>query len=257
MLRRVLAAVAAVILALVGAYLVISYATSADERAQEGLETRDALVVTQRVPAGTPAAEMSEQVELRSLPQAAVPEGVVDDLGDLGDLVASAELVPGEALVEARFSTAEQQRAQGAVPLPEGTEDMHQVTVLLDKARALGGNVTRGDTVGVFMSFEVEETGEDTEGRRTQVTHLNLHKVPVVRVEGAVVTPDQAASPGEDQTAEDRIFVTLALEARDAERLVYGMEWGQVWLSLEPEGADEDTEIVIIRFPTEGQEIFQ
>lgn len=259
MLRRVLAAVAAVILALVGAYLVISYATSADERAQEGLETRDALVVTQRVPAGTPAAEMSEQVELRSLPQAAVPEGAVNDLGDLGDLVASAELVPGEALVEARFSTAEQQRAQGAVPLPEGTEDMHQVTVLLDKARALGGNVTRGDTVGVFLSLEAAEVGEDTGERVDQVTHLTLHKVPVVRVEGAVVTPEQAASPdeGDGQRAEDSIFVTLALEARDAERLVFGMEWGSVWLSLEPEGADEDTEPVMVRYPPSVQELFQ
>lgn len=257
MLRRVLAALAAVILALVGAYLVINYATAADQRAQEGLETHDALVVTDRVPAGTPAAEMSDHVELRSLPLAALPEGAVDDLGDLGDLVTNAELVPGEALVQARFTTAEQQRAEGAVPLPEGTEDLHQVTLLLDKARALGGNVTRGDTVGVFLSFEVEETGEDTEGRRTQVSHLTLHKVPVVRVEGAVVTPEQAASPDEGQTAEESIFVTLALEARDAERLVYGMEWGQVWLSLEPDGAEEDTEVVIIQFPTSGQEVFQ
>lgn len=35
------------------------------------------------------------------------------------------------------------------------------------------------------------------------------------------------------------------------------MEWGQVWLSLEPDGAEEDTEVVIIQFPTSGQEVFQ
>lgn len=258
MLRRVLAAVVAIVLAIVGAVLVIAYANSADERAQAGLETVEVLVATERIPLATPASEMTGQVETRALPRAAVPEGAVADLEELGDLVSTAEILPGETLVRGRFTTAEQQRTEGGAPLPEGSEDLHQVTVLLDKARALGGNITRGDTVGVFLSFEVEETGEGTEGRRTNTTHLTLHKVPVVRVEGAAVQADTSSEDeGSGPVAAESIFVTLALEPRDAERLVFGMEWGQVWLSFEPDAADEDGEIVIMQFPDSGRDVYQ
>lgn len=259
MLRRVLAASMAIVLAAVGAYLVIVYAGSADERAQAGLDTVEVLVVTDPIPVGTPASELADHVEVRSLPRNAIPDGAVDDLSALDNLVTDADLVPGEALVQARFATAEQQRAAGSVPLPEGTEDFHQVTLLLDKARALGGNITRGDTVGVFLSFEMEESGEDTEGRRTNTTHLTLHKVPVVRVEGAAVQGQTSADEGDDQeqVAEESVFVTLALEPRDAERLVFGMEWGQVWLSYEPDTAEEDGDIVIMQFPDSGRDVYQ
>jgi len=257
-LRRVLAAVIAIVLAVVGGYLVISYASAADERAQEGLQTVDVLVATERIPMGTPASEIGERAQSRSLPRVAVPEGAVADMEEVGDLVTSAEVIPGEVLLNARFTTPEQQRAEGSVPLPEGTENMHQVTLLLEKARALGGNITRGDTVGVFLSFEMEESGKETEGRRTNTTHLTLHNVPVVRVEGAAVQASTSPEDdGEEQVAAESVFVTLALEPQDAERLVFGMEWGQVWLSSQPETAEGDGEIVVMQFPASGRDVYQ
>lgn len=256
MLRRVLAAVVAIVLAVLGAVLVMSYASSADERAQAGLETVDVLVAAEAIPVATPAEEMASLVETRSLPRTAVPEGAVADLAEVEDQVAGADILPGETLVRGRFTSAEQQRTEGGTPLPEGSEDLHQVTVQLDKARALGGNITRGDTVGVFLSFEVEETGEDSAGRSTNTTHLTLHKVPVVRVEGASLSGEQVEG-GLTEEAPDAVFVTLALEPEDAESLVFGMEWGHVWLSQEPESADGEGEIVIMQFPESGRDVYQ
>jgi pilus assembly protein CpaB len=40
-------------------------------------------------------------------------------------------------------------------------------------------------------------------------------------------------------------MVTLAVSSRDAEPIVWGMEHGTVWLSLEPDGADTGGTTVI------------
>ncbi|TQM96424.1 hypothetical protein FB476_1292 [Ornithinimicrobium humiphilum] len=52
------------------------------------------------------------------------------------------------------------------------------------------------------------------------------------------------------------MLVTLALAAADAEKLVYAMEFGTVWLSLEPESASEDdTKVVVTLMPRRASEL--
>lgn len=52
--------------------------------------------------------------------------------------------------------------------------------------------------------------------------------------------------------------MTLALSAPDAEKLVFGMEWGTVWLSYEPEDANEDgTDIVVLTPQTDVRDVFE
>lgn len=280
MIRRVVAALAAVILAAVGVVLVVSYANRADERALEGMETTEVLVALEHISAGTEAVALEDRVELRPVPQAFVVDGAVTDLQDLEGQVTTAELAEGEQLHRARFATPEELRARGDVELPDEAADLHQVTVALDRARALGGNVTAGDTVGVFMSFDIsgtegyvllpdgtivrEEADEDAEGTaapeggaQVTTTHLTLHKVLVARVEGGYVAA-QGDTEDEGQGAQDSVDVTLALEAPEAEQLVYAMEFGSVWLSFEPETADEDgTGVVVVTIPNEARNVYQ
>lgn len=263
MLRRVLAAVAALVLAIVGALLVVGYAQRADQRATAAQETVEVLVASEALAGGTKAAELEDLVEVKLVPQGVVVQGAIDSLSDVKGHVLTDDLAPGEQLHTARFASQEELRAQGETPLPEGVKDLHQVTIPLDKARALGGSIAAGDTVGVFMSFDAKETGgEEGSGQQVSMTHLTLHKVPVVRVEGAYVAPPSRAQDDEEdaaeQTAEDTIFVTLAMPAPDAERLVFGMEWGEIWLSYEPENADENgTQEVVVTLPDEARDIFQ
>jgi pilus assembly protein CpaB len=280
LLKRIIAAVAAIVLAVVAAVLVMGYASRADERALADMETVEVLVTKEQIPKGTPAEQLGDLVEFRNVPVQFLVDGAADDLNDLKGL-AHSELAGGEQITTADFITEEALRAEGDFDLPEDAKDLHQVTVPLDNPRALGGNIAPGDTVGVFISIEAsnadpedvvernaEQGSSETDGTGSEedaadsvsMTHLALHKVLVVRVEGGYVAPPAAGegSAEEVKGPEDVIHVTLALDAHDAETLVFGMEWGTVWLSLEPEDASEEgTEVVVVTIPNQWRDVYE
>ena len=288
-MRRVIAAVLAIVLAALGIVLVLRYAQNADQRALEGMETRRVFVATEPIPEGTPAAELAGLTEARQVPEAYLIGGVVTDLDDLEGEVALADVPEGEQLSTARFATPDEIRGRDDFQLPEEAQDLHQVTVPLGTARSLGGDIAAGDRVGVFMSFEAEfqqglyvdangevrwledlpeeagsDTSEDggTDSLRLDLTQLAIEKVLVTRVQGGYVPAPPAAPAGgegddeaaaveeEDAGPEDELLVTLALSGSDAERLVYAMEFGTVWLSYEPQTAQEDgPDVKVVQLP--------
>jgi pilus assembly protein CpaB len=235
MRRRLLAAIAALVLALVGTVVLVAYVRGAETRALAGVHTVDVLVVQQPVPAGTAASELSGLVGVEQVPAKAAVEGRVTDLDDLSDQVATVDLQPGEQLRAARFAGPDELAAPGTVAVPAGTQE---VSVLLEPQRAVGGRLVAGDTVGVYLSL-----GDPAS------THVVLHRVLVTQVQGAPVPVEssgdvETASAGSAAPAAS-LMVTLAVTAEQAEGVVFGAEHGSLWLSLEPDGADVDgTEIV-------------
>jgi pilus assembly protein CpaB len=229
MKRRVLSGVAAVVLAAVGAVLLLSYVGAADQRAMAGLQTVNVLVVTKQIAKGTSADELQALVTSKQLPAVAVPSGAVSELSQLVGQVATSELEPGEQLLASRFADASTLPNAGQVAVPRG---LQEVSVSLDAQRVVGGHLIPGATVGVFLSLPKD-------GNRPAQTHLLLHRVLVSRVEGGIVlqpTDGQEASP---TASTNGVMVTLAVTSAHAEEVVFGAEHGTLWLSLEPAGADE------------------
>lgn len=225
MSRRTIAAIAAIVLAILGAVILIGYVSGAERRAMAGMEPAEVLVVTQPVSQGTPAEQLEQSVEVTTLPATAVADGAVQNLKEVEGLVTTADLLPGEQLLEARFAEPGS-LGSGDVDVPE---DKHQVSVLLEPQRIVGGRVGPGSTVAVYASF----TDPDQ-------TNLILHKVLVSQVQGAPAP----AEPVEGEVAaeplpENSLIVTLVVEAGQAERVVFAAEHGTLWLSLEPEDAPE------------------
>ena len=60
--RRIGGLIAAIVLALVGAILVIAYAKGADSRAQAGQKVVKVYVVRSEIPAGTPTGDLGDRV---------------------------------------------------------------------------------------------------------------------------------------------------------------------------------------------------
>lgn len=228
--RRVIAAVVAGLLALVGAGVLVLWVNQADARAMARLDTVDVLVATQAIPEGTESAALKSLVELTTLPAAAVAPGALASLDGIEGLAATADILPGEQLLADRFANPATLTPTDAVEVPTG---LQEVSVLLDAPRVVGGRIQAGDHVGVFISL--------TDPSQTS---LRLQKVLVTRVQGGAVV-DDAADDGVTPIPEGNVLVTVALGTHDAERLVFAAEHGTVWLSLQNDATATDGAAVV------------
>ena len=255
MARKVIAGVAALVLAVVGTVVLVTYVQSAEERALEGQEVVEVLVVDEAVAEGTPSEQLAELVRSDEIPRAVVAEGAVGSLDDLTGQVAAADLVPGEQVVQSRFGDPDDVAEQSDVDIPEG---MQVVSVELAPERVVGGQLRPGDTAGVLASFtgvdvpDPDDPDEVTEQEST--TGFIGHKVLVVNVqgeptpaqqapeEGEAANPNSDGDGGQDRPAQppSNLMVSFAVDAADAEKFVFAAEYGQLWLTLEPDDADED-----------------
>jgi pilus assembly protein CpaB len=233
---RIIAGAVMAVLALAGLAIISTYVGTADARALDDQEPREVYLVTAPIPQGTPVQELDEFITLHTVPAAVVPEGALGTLEDQDGKVAGVDLQPGEQLLASRLVDPEALEEPGTVPVPKG---LQEVTIQLDAPRVVGGRLSAGDTVGVFVSFEGEE-------QREAKTAQDLHKILVTSVQGAPTAPATTdgteESSGSDAPAvpEGSLLVTLAVNADTAEKIVYASEFGRIWLSLESEDAEEN-----------------
>ncbi|TJY71518.1 pilus assembly protein CpaB [Arthrobacter sp. CAU 1506] len=237
MKARLLGGIAALLLAVIGTVLLVTYVQNADHRAAQGLEPTNVLVVQEKVPAGTPVESLASVVELEAIPSSAVPASAVASLTDLKGKITSVELQPGEQLLATRLVEPDE-LIRGTVPVPDG---LQEVTVQLEPQRVIGGKVKAGDTVGLFISYESE--GENGPAQ----TKLVAHKMLVTGLQRA---PESDGTTGQDDATtvpQDSLLVTLAGNDRDAAKIVHGSEFGKVWLSKEPAEAKESDPLVFTK----------
>jgi pilus assembly protein CpaB len=227
--RRLLAAFAALVLLVTGTLVLLAYVRGADARALAGSRTVEVLVVEQLVPEGTSGDDLAGSVRTVTMPAMAAVDGRVTDLSTLAGLVATVDLQPGEQLLAGRFQRPDDLQAPGTVAVPAGLQEL---SVLLEPQRVAGGRIAAGDTVGVYLS-QVLPDG-------TPQTSAVLHSVLVSQVQGAPTAAD--AQDGTEEAAaatpSSSLLLTLALTSKDAETVVFGMEHGTLWLSLETDGDD-------------------
>jgi pilus assembly protein CpaB len=228
MQRRILAAVAAVVLAGVGAALLYNWVSASEQRAMASMESTTVLVVTKTVPAGTLGAAVAPFVEARQLPALAVVPGAFTDLKQLTDLVGTqattSQLDAGEQLLASRFA-APNTTTTGDVSVPTG---MQQISLSMDATRAVGGTIAAGSKVAIFF------TGTFAKG---DVSALTLRDVLVVRVQGATSSDESSSGTG-------NLVYTLALSPTDATRIVYAVEHGKLYMALEPKSGGSETVVV-------------
>jgi len=230
MKTRLIGAIVAIVLALCGTVVLTGYVKGADARAAEGARLLPVYMVSAEIPAGTPGEQVAKFLTTKKIQAAAVVPGRITKLAALSGKVADVDLKPGEQLISSRWVDPAVRAAAGEVPLPKG---MQAVTVALRVEQVVGGAVRPGDSVGVVISTDKKPGLPDN-----PYTIQSLHKVLVTAVqEGETTAPAQAADAPTQPV--DTIMVTLALTTPDVEKLVWGQEWGSVWLTLEPKDADE------------------
>ncbi|MFM7270751.1 MAG: Flp pilus assembly protein CpaB [Actinomycetes bacterium] len=241
--RRIGGLIAAIILALLGAILVIAYAKGADSRAQAGQKVVEVYVVQDEIPAGTPTGDLGDRVAKEEIPRKVVASGAITSLKQIKGLVAGAVLVKGEQVVRARFTTPSAYQSTGnSVAVPT---DLLTTTLSLAPERAVGGLLTPGSTVAVTASF-------DGEGNVPTQTGLLLQKVLVTNVQVAdpstADATDETNDPNRPGTSpQGALLVTLALPPDQVPRLLYAAEHGTIWLSTDPRTAPDGSGAPVVR----------
>ena len=248
MKTRLLGGIAALLVAIIGTVLLITYVQSADQRAMAGTETSEVLVVQKAIPAGTPASEIGGSVALKPIQKSSLTEGTVTELSELGSKVTAVSLVPGEQLLASRMVDPASFLGPSRVAVPDG---MQEVTLKLPIERVVGGKVTAGDTVGIFVSLtETSKNGAGETATQSSGTQLTFHKVLVTAAQfsnGSAAQPDAAQegksdgalSSGNSNQSDGTYLITVARNSVEAERLVYAVEFGRIYLSKEPAEATE------------------
>ncbi|WP_223883725.1 Flp pilus assembly protein CpaB [Pseudarthrobacter sp. BIM B-2242] len=221
------------------------YVQGADNRAQQGLEPIDVLVVADRIPAGTKVADIRNRVTLEAVPRSAVAEGVLTNLDEHAGTVTAVDLMPGEQLMSSRLVDPKD-LVPGTVPVPDGLEE---VTFLLEPEKILGGRVKAGDKVTVFTSFESKDempadapVAAEVKGWK-QSTGLLFHDVLVTAVQQA--TPETAKSTGAEADKgvampSGSAFVTVARSDTDAAKMIFSAEYGSLWLSKQTDSTTKN-----------------
>ena len=245
MKTRIIGAIIALVLAVVGAFFLVTYVRGADARAQEGAELADVYIVTKEIPSGTAGESVGDFVEVDTAPKRNIADGAVTDLSDLDGLVADSKVLVGAQLLEAQFVDPAVKAARGDVDVPAG---MQEVSFALPVQRMVGGAIRPGSTVGLVVTkYEVGVDIKDATPTFVPESQFSFNGVLVTNAQIGENVSD-ADSSDEDGTSGDTILLTVALAAHDAERLVWAMEGYEqqgdylpyvgVWATLQNEATD-------------------
>ncbi|MGN8128995.1 Flp pilus assembly protein CpaB [Paenarthrobacter sp. 22069] len=237
MKSRMLAGVSAVVLAIIGAVLIVSYAQGADQRAMKDLDPTGVLVVTKAVPAGSSLDVVQASVTVQQVPATAVSKTALKNLDDAAGKVAAVDLVPGEQLLAERLVAPQDANTGGAAKVPAG---LQEITFELEAKRVVGGRIEAGDHVGIGFSFGA---GADKSKPGEGTTQLTLRKVLVTAVQRApqpMAKPTDGTNPQDTTLPQGSFMVTVAVNDIDATKIIYSSNNGDLWLTKEPLDAQDN-----------------
>jgi pilus assembly protein CpaB len=250
--KRILAGLAAVLLAVVGTVAVFAYARGADRRALQGQTAIGAYVAVKDVPAGTTAAKaISDGLIVKEMiASKGVPEGALTSVdGSYDNLVATSDLQPGELVLKARFGSVA--AADGRLPVPSGKM---AISVALDDPSHVGSFVVVGSHIAVFDTFNyiqkcgctaipgistLTPTGDHLQDSHEyqRATRVLVPDVTVLAVGGTTVSTSNKSSNSSDvQPASDNssvtTLITLAVTADQAARIIHAERTGTMTFAL-------------------------
>lgn len=228
--RRVIAVLVAVLLAVVGAALVIYYVRGADERAVADAQPIPVYVAEQVIPAGTTLKDAlrSELITETNVAASALPTGALEEIGpDNNTLLALTDVQAGEFLMTDRFGTTPQ--GEKAIQVPSG---MVAMSVELSDPARVGEFVTPGSHLAIYATHKIKLIGEDEETEAfndlgVQGTTVLLPDVQVIAMgDTALSAPPKTGSDNEEREQQDSapsFLVTVAVAPKDAPRLAHGI----------------------------------
>jgi Flp pilus assembly protein CpaB len=175
------------------------------------------LVAKRLIAKGTPGAALSTTYfERTTVRQSQLLSGAFSDAASIRGRVAAHDVLAGQQLTSADFTTAAASIASGL----SGTQ--RAIDVPLDPAHGMIGHLQPGDRVDVFVGFNITAPGS---GQSYPISRLLAQGVPVIDV------AQKAGGLGNANTASN---VSLRVSDTQAAAIGYASDNGKVWLVLRP-----------------------
>ena len=233
--QRVGALAGAVLLGLVGTFGLVRYAQSARDRVVANEEASKIFVATGNIKAGSTTDQLASNIESVAVPTRLQAPDAITDLKQIEGLVNVIELRKGDQLVKSRFDSAASSQSP-EIALAGLTPGSNEMTLRLAPERALGGALRPGDSVSVVASFE----NDDNKVVGQSVTLFN--KVVIVRVQSADSSRDASNELSRTEVERkvvtaptEELLVTVAVDQSNLPKLAFAAEFGEIWLSFEPD----------------------
>ena len=223
--RRTVLLIVAVLVAALGTGLVFAYVNRTDERALRDQKPVDVLVAKTLIKAGTTgtAAEQEGAFRLERIPRIAAVAGHLVDTRSIADLVAVADIFPGEQILAAKFAAA---GTTTALPIPG---DRMAMSVQLGDPQRVAGFVRPGSKVAVLVT--INAGSRTARGNATgAITRVLLPRVEVVAVGPTTLRPATDGKGNNEQLT--TAILTLAVDQVEAQKLVYAVEHGRLYFTL-------------------------
>jgi pilus assembly protein CpaB len=173
-------------------------------------------------------------VQQVQMPRRYVSDGAVSSVDSISDRVLSGPVSKGEILTAGRFQSASEAGLSFSVP-----KGFVAVTIPVDDARGVAGLISPGDHVAVLAtvskkSITDQETRVIIPGVQVLAVGQNTGgQAPVVQSgqSGGVLGASQSSG---GSAAGATSIVTVAVSPADAEKVVFAIESGSIWLVLLP-----------------------
>jgi len=222
--RRRILLVAAVLVAAMGAALVFLYVKGADTRAEQRFDTVEVLRATSLIEPGEKVedAQAAGKLALQAVAKDQLLDGYQQTTESLAGTVALAPIYPGEQIIAAKFGSSA--AASSSLQIPEGKL---AVSVNLTDPARVAGFVNPGSEVTVFLSSTDPANG-------SQFTRLLFDRITVIGVGSTTPVSTTTTDESGAQTTEQlpRTLLTLALDQKQAERVLYSASIGELAFGL-------------------------
>jgi pilus assembly protein CpaB len=207
-----------------GAAIVALVVRDDDGGTAVGSQETQVLVARQNIPAGTTGEEIISggMAESRRVKVDELAPGALTTAGALSGQTMSSEVAEGQQLTTA-FLRPPPIRTS-AIAIPDG---MQAVALQLDFVPGVAGYVGQGDRVNLYSVVQ--------NGPEGPMTKLVVSDVEVLDV-SAEIAPRAAANRDEERPTGNRLTYLLALDAVQAERIIFLDANESLYFTLLPEG---------------------
>jgi Flp pilus assembly protein CpaB len=210
--------------ALIAAIAVAVYVKHYRDSVKTGATPATVLVAKTLIRKGTPGTEIAtkELFQAQSIRESQLVPGAISDTSSIAGKVAKTDILPRQQMTVSDFTT-----ASGGIA-SQLTAGERAITLPIDSAHGMLGQVQAGDSVDVYAGFQVtpvDSLGQPiSSGLARPVLRLIMQNVTVL-----AVTNKNANFGGTASSS-----VTLRATPAQAENLAFASDNGKLWIVLRP-----------------------